>query len=130
MSLIKLALEQAPGFMATYDQICHWIEQTFPYYKSTSNEWKVSLEKAMKYLFYYHLHSYKSFLFYAICIDYNNVVYLQIFIKQALLMTPSCFLRINTADQNCYWTLSGKVPQIQPDNHVLILIIFLNNFFF
>ena len=46
MSLINLALEQAPGFMATYDQICHWIEQTFPYYKSTSNEWKVSLEKA------------------------------------------------------------------------------------
>ena len=45
-------------------------------------------------------------------------------------MTPSRFLRINTADQNCYWTLSGKVPQIQPDNHVLILIIFLNNFFF
>ena len=42
VSLIKLALEQAPGFMATYDQICHWIEQTFPYYKSTSNEWKVS----------------------------------------------------------------------------------------
>ena len=34
-------------------------------------------------------------------------------------MTPSRFLRINTADQNCYWTLSGKVPQIQPDNHVL-----------
>ena len=70
--------------------------------------------------------------FYAICINYNNVVFLQIFIKQALLMTPSRFLRINTAaaDQNCYWTLSGKVPQIQPDNHVLILIIFLNNFFF
>merc|ERR1712061_827676 len=61
VSLIKLALEQAPGFMATYDQICHWIEQTFPYYKSTSNEWKI-------------------------------------FIKQALLMTPSRFLRINTAD--------------------------------
>ena len=38
-------------------------------------------------------------------------------------MTPSCFLRINTVDQNCYWTLSGKVPQIQPDNHVLILMI-------
>ena len=36
-------------------------------------------------------------------------------------MTPSRFLRINTAaaDQNCYWTLSGKVPLIQPDNHVL-----------
>ena len=79
--------------------------------------------------FYYHLHSYKSFLFYAICINYNNVVYLQIFIKQALLMTPSRFSRINTADQNCYWTLSGKVPQIQPDNHVRSQI-FLNNFFF
>ena len=60
-----------------------------------------------------------------------DVLYLQIFIKQTLLMTPGHFLRINTAaDQNCYWTLSGKVPQIQPDNHVLILIIFLNNFFF
>ena len=62
MSLIKLALEQAPGFMATYDQICHWIEQTFPYYKSTSNEWKVSLEKASFFIIIYILINHSFFM--------------------------------------------------------------------
>ena len=62
MSLIKLALEQAPGFMATYDQICHWIEQTFPYYKSTPNEWKVSLEKASFFIIIYILINHSFFM--------------------------------------------------------------------
>ena len=48
--------------MGTYEQICHWIEDTFPYYKSTSNEWKVRFRESFIQTFYYS-NSYKSFLF-------------------------------------------------------------------
>ena len=65
----------------------------------------------------------KTIFIFRIWIPKLYTIYLQIFIKQTLLMTPGRFLRINTAaDQNCYWTLSGKVPQIQPDNHVRLTL--------
>ena len=42
---------------------------------------------------------------------------LQIIINQTLLMTAG-FVRINTGDHNCFWSMAGHIPQIQPENHV------------